>query len=76
MSNNDTKINIDDDFEEEIETIDIDDENYKKYILDLSLSYETRIKLIHRYYKENQNYLKNFYIFYFFLVIHPHYLSI
>ena len=55
MSNNDTKINIDDDFEQEIETIDIDDDNYKKYILDLSLSYETRIKLIHRYYKENEN---------------------
>ena len=40
MSNNDTKINIDDDFEEEIETIDIDDDNYKKYILDLSLRSE------------------------------------
>ena len=39
----------------EEDEIDLHDNNYEKYILDLSLSYETRIKLIHRYYTENQN---------------------
>ena len=39
----------------EEDDIDLHDNNYEKYILDLSLSYETRIKLIHRYYIENQN---------------------
>ena len=45
------------DLENEIEDIDeeFDDINYEKHILDLSLRYETRIKLIHRYYTENQN---------------------
>jgi hypothetical protein len=44
-------------FDEDVEEdeFDIDDINYEKYILDLSLRYETRIKLIHRYYTENQN---------------------
>lgn len=43
-------------FDEDIEDDeDVDDINYEKYILDLSLRYETRIKLIHRYYTENQN---------------------
>lgn len=53
------EINLDDeiDLENEIEDIDeeFDDINYEKHILDLSLRYETRIKLIHRYYTENQN---------------------
>jgi hypothetical protein len=43
-------------FDEEIEEIkEIDDNNYEKHILDLSLRYETRIKFIYRYYLENQN---------------------
>jgi hypothetical protein len=45
---------FDEDIEEEDE-FDIDDVNYEKHILDLSLRYETRIKLIHRYFQENQN---------------------
>ena len=45
---------IDEDVEDDDE-FDVDDINYEKYILDLSLRYETRIKLIHRYYIENQN---------------------
>lgn len=50
------EINLDDEIDE-IEDIDeeFDDINYEKHILDLSLRYETRIKLIHRYYTENQN---------------------
>jgi hypothetical protein len=44
---------IDEDVED-IEEFDDKDINYEKYILDLSLRYETRIKLIHRYYTENQ----------------------
>jgi hypothetical protein len=43
------------DIEDEEDEIVIDDNNYEKHILDLSLRYETRIKLIHRYYTENQN---------------------
>ena len=46
--------------EEEIEDnedyeFDVDDINYEKHILNLNLKYETRIKLIHRYFQENQN---------------------
>jgi len=50
------EINLDDEIDL-IEDIDeeFDDINYEKHILDLSLRYETRIKLIHRYYTENQN---------------------
>ena len=59
MSNTLIKENekFDEDIEknEEDDEFDVDDINYEKYILDLSLRYETRIKLIHRYYTENQN---------------------
>ena len=58
MSIEEKTINLDDEIdvenEEEIEE-DVDEMNYEKYILDLSLKYETRIKLIHRYFNENQN---------------------
>ena len=40
---------------EEEENISLNDKDYEKYILDLSLKYETRIKLIERYYSENKN---------------------
>ena len=54
---NNTLIKENEKFDEDIEDdeFDVDDNNYEKYILDLSLRYETRIKLIHRYYIENQN---------------------
>jgi hypothetical protein len=40
---------------QEEDNISLDDKEYDKYILDLSLKFETRIKLIERYYSENQN---------------------
>jgi len=49
------KEKFDEDIDEDEDDIDINEVNYEKYILDLSLRYETRIKLIHRYYIENQN---------------------
>ena len=49
------KENIDVFIDEDEDDIDINEVNYEKHILDLSLRYETRIKLIHRYYLENQN---------------------
>jgi hypothetical protein len=49
------EINLEEEIEDIDETEDIDDVNYEKHILDLSLRYETRIKLIHRYFQENQN---------------------
>jgi hypothetical protein len=57
---NNTLIKENEKFDEDIEKdeedeFDVDDINYEKYILDLSLRYETRIKLIHRYFQENQN---------------------
>ena len=48
----------DDEKNEDVEEINVDDIldlSYEKHILDLSLRYETRIKLIQRYYIENQN---------------------
>lgn len=49
------EINLEEEIEDIDEEFDIDDVNYEKHILDLSLRYETRIKLIHRYFQENQN---------------------
>ena len=49
------EINLEEEIDEIDEEFDVDDVNYEKYILDLSLRYETRIKLIHRYFQENQN---------------------
>lgn len=49
------KEKLDENIDEDEDDIDINEVSYEKHILDLSLRYETRIKLIHRYFKENQN---------------------
>ena len=52
---NEINLDLENEIEDIDEEFDVDDINYEKHILDLSLRYETRIKLIHRYYTENQN---------------------